>query len=293
MTDQRWETDENGISRIIPQSTPSPENINTSPFHKLEKGKIRIKESFPIFNPNDKRTVDGILFFDISEAGWHIIYCHTMPLNGLIWINQIARPTVRDLKIANSKNIKSPEMKSFQFDSHENMVTGAFNQTNAILDYISYPPTFAQNKFDEYIELIIRKYDQYLLNNPDLNPSKVTQIIETIEDINECEINDFTLDIYTPPHLLMGTINHQYVRPAYGVFNPFNNPEENQFWKTPPKHILKRLSTAITVDLPKYGLITNFDNDVCKRKIQQLAVKYNSGKNHEQSRFIRHRHHQR
>ncbi len=289
MTDIKWETGENGISKIIPAKSSPKVKIENEPFLPLEDGEVWLEESFPVFNTDNQKLVDGIILFNVSQAGWHIIYCHTMSLEGLIWINQIARPTVSNLTIANSKDISSPDMKSFCFDSFEHSITGGFGRPNAILDYLTYPATTIIDSFDQYIELLIRKYDQQLSDNPNLDFDEAQQIIELIEDLNECKVDDFTLDVYTPPHLLLGTENHQYVRPAHGIFNPFYNPNKSEFWARPPKYVLKELNKAVTVDLPKYRLMTRFDSELCEKQIGKLAAKFNKPAPHQCSPFQRHK----
>jgi hypothetical protein len=93
MTDKRWKTGEDGISRIFPIR---PENIDTPKIHdELEplghdlpfsndsdQSLFCIRDSIAICDPDDLNSVDAILAFEIRPESWTLIYTHTEQLIG-------------------------------------------------------------------------------------------------------------------------------------------------------------------------------------------------------------------
>jgi|GEM_PF-6990495 len=255
------------------------------PFAPLPGGKIRVEESFAIPNPEDASIIDGLVYYDFSANGLYAVYCHTMPLRGLVSSGCFTRPQILGLEVANDGH-DGPHF--LQFDSIEKYETGANGSTNYALDYLHLPASIVEEGFHDHMNKLIEKMEHLLESNPDLDASVIDQISEFISEIGMIDIDDVILEIYTPPRHLMGMEHGHYVRPAQGPFCKFDNPLTAVFSNTPPKELMRRLELDIKQNLPNIGLITHFDA-LFEMSVYALLDKFEQPNKYTPSPFLRHR----
>jgi len=234
-------------------------------FDPLSDGDIRLTETFPVFRDNNSNIINGIVVFDISENGWFITYCHTALINPIIHTDD-------------SEKLKS------KFDSLANYVSDfSLNNKNTLSGLTDIPKQVVEMGFDRYVEAIIKKYDAVLDDTPEMDWEEAVKLVNAIQDLNECEASDFYLEIFAPQGLLARGYSSYFLPDSVG--NGYIDLEE------PNRELLLLLKSAIELELPKYGLVTAYDNENNNANLRALQKRFGDGKSHASTPFIRHRRH--
>lgn len=124
-------------------------------------------------------------------------------------------------------------------------------------DFYDIPFEIISNMTPAIKEQIILSIDAALQKDPDMHEDIAALMIEIAEDVGQADTKDFSVDIYIPPVISPYT-GERYFRPGneYGMI--FDNPL-NDVDYTPQKKFMSFLHHAVTQEMPKHGLKTQYD----------------------------------